>query len=62
MRIHELSKTALRFSELSNARKEANEAKRELNLTREILNNLTTRMTAQHVTRSEPHKEKVKNK
>ena len=60
--IHELSKTPLRFSELSNARKEAYETKRELNHTKEILNNLTTRMTAQQVALSGPHKEKVRNK
>ena len=61
-RIIKLSKTPLRFSELSNARKEANEAKRELNHTKEILNNLTTRMRAQHVALSGPHKEEVKNR
>lgn len=62
MKIEKLREIAICFSELSNARQEAYEAKLELIHTKEILNNLTTRMAAQQVARAEPRKEKVKNK
>ena len=46
--MHKLTKIAIHFSELSNARKEAYEAKLELEHTKEKLNNLTARVTVQH--------------
>lgn len=58
---HKLSKIALHFSELSNARKEAYEAKLELEHTKEKLNNLTARVTTQHAGAA-PEKDKAKNK
>ncbi|KAL9956051.1 hypothetical protein ACROYT_G037470 [Oculina patagonica] len=49
------------ITELSNARKETYEAKLELEHTKEKLNNLTARMTAQHASAT-PGKDKAKNK